>query len=508
MKKRIITIMLVTCIIAGCGNAERSDVNNTSTEMTETTQKQQTEGEQQTEEEIQKEEIQKEEVLQMREEEETKKQQTPEEKIVQKELSEDVNVKEKCKQFEETDIKINNKVKKKKMDYSNVAEAKDISNDEISNITKMPYDAKNNYKNCKMPEQLEKNIKQKLFNAECKKVENIVSKEGMFQKSEATFEARYVTTVEYSGGVGLQEDFDEFLEAKENDTSIRKCYFGLHDKKNNKKYTCSVLSNVAWDTEDGTDHYCVNDKTVALFEDAGIKDRICVIDMAKKQYQIIDFGNMMRNEYGICGENSKYTEVMSSSIGYTIAEHEFIDKNTLALATYSNHLFVYDIKKECITECVDFNTDNIKDISIRIDGEIANVVRRYKNGTTDFYAIDLNNMNVVSYIYFENSAINSGYYRCMYKNGITYLAMADGLYTYNPDTKIFDALYAQLEDNTEYTYEKVAGLNQGKDETDGTYMFIETEIVFEGKEIYLSRYVWYDDSESTTEIIYKKLTMK
>jgi len=42
MKRRIITIMLVTCIIAGCGNAERSDVNNTSTERTETTQNQQT----------------------------------------------------------------------------------------------------------------------------------------------------------------------------------------------------------------------------------------------------------------------------------------------------------------------------------------------------------------------------------------------------------------------------------------------------------------------------------
>ena len=184
------------------------------------------------------------------------------------------------------------------------------------------------------------------------------------------------------------------------------------------------------------------------------------------------------------------------------------NKNILALATYSNHLFIYDIKKECITECVDFNADNIKDISIRIDNGIVNVLRKYKNDTAEYYAIDLKNAEVISYIKFENSIINNGYYRCMYKDGVTYVMMADGLYTYNPDTKKFDALYGQMEEGSEYTFERVVRLNQGKDETDGTYMYVDTDILFDDKEIYLTRIVWYEDAESHSEEIYKKLTMK
>ena len=85
------------------------------------------------------------------------------------------------------------------------------------------------------------------------------------------------------------------------------------------------------------------------------------------------------------------------------------------------------------------------------------------------------------------------------------------MYVYNPETKICDAVYVQLDEKSDYSMEKIKKLNKEKYEIVDESLCLETEMLFEDDSIYLIRKVWHDwidyDGENL-EIIIKKLTLK
>ena len=483
MKTKLIILLLTACLLTGCGKAEKTETDNIEKNKPFNT----------INPNIQ-EDVKKEEKIQ----------------IQKTEVSTQLFNKDDCIQFKETDLKIKNKTSKCLLDYSNAPEAIDIGDAEISKVKEIPYDKERNYKKGRTPEQLMRNLKQKKFTAECIKAENVISNEEMVKSKKYVFEAVFDDVVYDNKKTEPYESIEELIDEMKNDTSVYRSYFGLFDFEKNKQYVCSVLSNVHWNTKNGSNHYCVRNEKIAIFE-MDINKRFCVIDMEKKEYQIVDFGNMIQNEYGVCKSNKEFNDVGVSFAKDNVVYHEFIDDNTLALVTGTNHLFIYEIDEKCISDCVYFDNDNISDVSINMNSGIINVLRTYENDTAEYYAIKLKNMEVVSYIDFGKSSIIEGDYCCIYKKGITYVVISDGLYVYNPETKICDAVYVQLDEKSDYSMEKIKKLNKEKYEIVDESLCLETEMLFEDDSIYLIRKVWQDwidyDGENL-EIIIKKLTLK
>ena len=111
----------------------------------------------------------------------------------------------------------------------------------------------------------------------------------------------------------------------------------------------------------------------------------------------------------------------------------FLDENRLVVRTNCNHLFVYDIRNEELTDCIwlGFNVERVY-----LKDGICNVTYEMNDGSREFIAIDVDKREVVANI---KGDLGEGKY--VYRKGVIYYLNAKGLYAYNCETKGYDAIY-------------------------------------------------------------------
>ena len=208
--------------------------------------------------------------------------------------------------------------------------------------------------------------------------------------------------------------------------------------------------------------------------------------MEDKSYHIVDCSQLADINHDENGrlKNDAYDET-------DVIEMSFVRKNKIALKLRNENIFIYDIKEQCVT-------DGLGKYDTSLDDGICNLTYKNDDGTYDYYAIDLDTMQIVSHV--ENPDRYFIDFMGLYKDGVTYFTNSYGLYAYNPETKGYDCIYDQMENDTEYTWEKIK---------DDKYRDVFVKPLFKGNDIYLCRGIRHaDDCVDWEEAICKKLTIK
>lgn len=341
-------------------------------------------------------------------------------------------------------------------------------------------------------EELEKNIKQKKFKGKCIKVEghpidfyNIAQiYDGDVNDIDVEFGSEYEATIDY-------------------ENKIRRYNIYYKNKVNNKVDAFNVKIPFDYDLnvdsgENPMVAHAINNNYVAVSSLYSGVFGVCVIDLKDRVYHLINFSDVIDEEFYSEENYICYEEIL---------EMTFVGNEKLALKFRSGQIVVYDIKNGIVINNIktaripyEDSVDDMMNLKydISLDEGICNLTYKNDDGTYDYYAIDLNTMQIVSHV--ENPDRYFIDFMGLYKDGVTYFTNSYGLYAYNPETKGYDCIYDQMENDTEYTWEKIK---------DDKYRDVFVKPLFKGNDIYLCRGIRHaDDCVDWEEAICKKLTIK
>lgn len=255
--------------------------------------------------------------------------------------------------------------------------------------------------------------------------------------------------------------------------------------------------------------------------DHKLKDCIYVTDMKKNTCQLIDYKGLIAEKYGICEENPKYSKKINRDASVFCIS--FLDNNRFAFE-YCDNIYIYNIKKKILTRCIELKHSEKPSekgggfASISIRDDICTFILCEDFAASEFYAVDLKKMAVVSYVKLDKE---KDFYYGIYRKGINYFVNGDGLYVYNPDTQASDTIYDKMEKESGYKKKTIYELNEKyfgeyrykrellyKQEDYYSLYNIGMECVFISEtEIYLIRGVSNGEGDLEEEL-YKKIKLK
>ncbi len=329
--------------------------------------------------------------------------------------------------------------------YANVPRAIDNSNDEIRMI-KYEYDEKKTYKEPIRFEDLEENIQQKCFSKKYVSIERTELRD-IYEKYMKTsnvqeYDSFYIDIfqkINFTNDSVLNVQID--LERIQEGTIVTK----------NDLYTGDVKRVLVEDVgSDEVSFVAVLAEKVA-FNCSGAKRRLCIVDMKKNEYQLIDYVGLIAGEYGMCEENSEY-----EYFDYAMPI-EFLNEDTI-IFVYMESICQYSIKDERIVSCIKMKDGlnpyrgNKSYTSVSINKNIWSFIETQDNEASEFYAVDIESMSIVSHIKLDKGM---NFTNGIYRDGISYFINGKGVYVYNPDEGKFETVCEQLEDDVEYKMDEI-----------------------------------------------------
>ena len=275
-----------------------------------------------------------------------------------------------------------------------------------------------------------------------------------------------------------------------------------------------VLSDRSWDKNTGEEGESFGTNLTTYGDIVAVVDeyeerKICILNMKENTYEVVDFKNMVINEYGLCKANMEYRDDKKYD-ELVLLDLTFVNENKLAVKTSFDHVFIYDIAQSEITDSIKLRGYKWKQFDLKKG--VCNLSREAKDGTMEFFSIDLDNMQIVSYV--KTSIDDFKSCKFEYRDGISYfINNSKGLYAYNPKTKGFDTIYADFQKETEYTDEIIKRKNKSLRD----YEQIHSEVVtmFADEKIYLLHGIYgiieheeYGEIKGCLERKYKKIILK
>jgi len=487
MKTKFIIILLTACLLTGCGKNENivtdiTDVDNKANYTTEATDEPTNQPDYEGLKIYTEEDFEDEDYYDDEDEE-------YDEEISQRDLS-DIIVPIEGKVYNE--VKSSKKTAEKNgsnENYKDVPLANNVGNKELEKIV-VTYDTLNKGPEVVKVLDLKKNLKQKFCEGKCVKVENNpISLYQMEQICEGD-----VNDID----VIFNCIYDDTIDHKEELFKYNIYYYDKVTKKE-QKFVIETRGHYELQScENCMTPHTIKGSRIAITELLQSMSKVCFIDVSDKTSHVVDIANLIETSYGIRRNNPAHPNYWTQ-----IEKMTFVGDDKLAVMLYSGYIFVYDIKNECITSYVE--TDSIAELEetggryrVSLDDGICNLTYKNDDGTYDYYAIDLDTMQIVSHV--ENPDRYFIDFMGLYKDGVTYFTNSYGIYAYNPETKGYDCIYDQMENDTEYTWEKIK---------DDKYRDVFVKPLFKGNDIYLCRGIRQaDDCIDWEEAICKKLTIK
>lgn len=374
--------------------------------------------------------------------------------------------------------------------------AKNGGTGKVYDVNIFYYDPNYNYRKITNVSDLKKNIKMKTNKRKIKDIE----KEDVKCKGGSLW---YECELDCMFKKYVVDKFDWDCEAKLDDSymTCENSSYGADFITDNS--TCIVPSGLIFYDCDNYNTFVREDNMFAVvnmgFSFEEDTEHICIADMKNLQYYLVDFRDLIANEFGVCGTNPNcegFNGYDGTDTYNADEEHMmFLDENRLVVRTNCNHLFVYDIRNEELTDCIwlGFNVERVY-----LKDGICNVTYEMNDGSREFIAIDVDKREVVANI---KGDLGEGKY--VYRKGVIYYLNAKGLYAYNCETKGYDAIYDKMADNTKYP-----DIKKEDSDEEGEWL-LNYQMLFEGDEIYLCRGIFtWSEGVLWKELFYRKLTME